>query len=265
MADLKISSDEVRSALDRLFKEFKPSVEQEEVGRVLYSGDGIARVSGLPGTLANELLEFPGELFGLALNLEVDSIGVVLLGDADHLKEGMTVKRTGNVLSIPVGDGYLGRVIDPLGRPIDGKGPIDQSKMEGTRELEVQAPSVVERQPVSEPLYTGIKAIDVLNPIGRGQRELLIGDRQTGKTAICVDAILAQKPYWGTPDAVKCIYVAIGQKGSTVREVAETLAQNGAMEYTVIVSADAEDPGAVKFIAPYSGCAIGQHWMYRGE
>jgi F-type H+-transporting ATPase subunit alpha len=265
MADMKIESEDIRRALDRLFEEFRPTIEQEEVGRILYSGDGIVRVSGLPGTLANELLEFSGDLMGIALNLEVDSIGAVVLGDASHLKEGMTVKRTGKVLSVPVGDAYLGRVVDPLGNPIDGKGSLDSSKLEGTRDLEVQAPSVVERQAVSEPLFTGIKAIDILNPIGRGQRELLIGDRQTGKTAVCIDAIIAQKPYWGTSEQVKCIYVAMGQKASTVAEVVGSLEESGALEYTTVVNADAEDPGALKFIAPYAGCAIGQHWMYNGE
>jgi F-type H+-transporting ATPase subunit alpha len=266
MADLTIQPDEIRQALDRIMEEFRPSVEQEEVGRVITSGDGIARLTGLPGTLANELLEFPGDLIGIALNLEPDQIGVVLLGDANHLKEGMPVKRTGTVLSIPVGDAYLGRVVDPLGRPLDGKGPLDSSKLEGSRPLEVQAPSVVERQPVNAPLYTGIKAIDSLNNnIGRGQRQLIIGDRQTGKTAIAIDAILAQKRFWGTDQAVKCIYVAVGQKASTVAEVLGALKEYGALEYTVIVSADAEDPGALKYVAPYAGSAIGQHWMYKGE
>jgi F-type H+-transporting ATPase subunit alpha len=265
MADLTINSEEIRDALSRMLRDFRPSVEQEEVGRVLTSGDGIARVSGLPGTLANELLEFPGDLIGIALNLEVEQIGVVLLGDAAHLKEGMPVRRTGDILSVPVGDAYLGRVVDPLGRPLDGLGPLDASRLEGRRSLEVQAPSVVERQPVNEPLYTGTKAIDALNPIGRGQRQLLIGDRQTGKTAVCVDAILAQKPYWGTPQAVKCIYVAVGQKASTVAEVVAALREFGALDYTVVVNADAEDPGALKFVAPFAGSAIGQHWMYKGE
>jgi F-type H+-transporting ATPase subunit alpha len=266
MADLTIKSEEIRSALDRMLEEFRPKVEQEEVGRVITSGDGIARVSGLPGTLANELLEFPGDLIGIALNLEADQIGVVLLGDATHLGEGMPVRRTGDILSVPVGDAYLGRVVDPLGRPLDGKGPLDPSKLEGRRPLEVQAPSVVERQPVNEPLYTGIKSIDSLNNnIGRGQRQLLIGDRQTGKTAIAVDTILAQKPYWGTPQAVKCIYVAVGQKAGTVAEVVAALQEFGALEYTVVVNASAEDPGALKYVAPFAGSAIGQHWMYKGE
>lgn len=265
MADLVIEAGEIRAALDRLFEDFRPSVEQEEVGRILYSGDGIARVSGLPGTMANELLAFPGDLMGLALNLEVDQIGVVVLGDSSALKEGMPVRRTGTVLSIPVGDAYLGRVVDVLGRPIDGNGPIDESKLEGRRPLEVQAPSVIDRQPVKEPLQTGIKAIDAIIPIGRGQRELIIGDRQTGKTAICVDTIINQKNSWGTKNQVKCIYVAIGQKATTVTEVVAALEESGALEYTVVMNADAEDPASLKFLAPYAGCALGQHWMYKGE
>lgn len=265
MADLTISPEEVRGALDRLFREFKPSIEAEEIGRVVYAADGIARVVGLPRTMANELIEFPGELVGLALNLERDEIGVVVLGDSSLLKEGMAVRRTGSLLSIPVGDAYLGRVVDPLGRPIDGKGPLDESKVEGRRPLEVQAPSVIDRQPVKEPLQTGIKVLDAIIPIGRGQRELLIGDRQTGKTAICVDTIINQKQYWGTRDQVKCIYVAIGQKATTVAEVVAELTKRGAMEYTAVMSADAEDPGALKYLAPYAGCSLGQHWMYKGE
>lgn len=265
MADLTLNSQEIQSALDDLLKDFKPGLEQEEVGRVVYAGDGVARVTGLPQTMSNELLEFPGDLIGVALNLEVDQIGVVVLGDADVLKEGMLVKRTNRVLEVPVGDAYLGRVIDPLGRPMDGKGPLDSSKIEANRPLEIQAPSVIERQPVNEPLQTGLKAIDSMIPIGRGQREMVIGDRQTGKTAVCVDAIINQKRYWGTDQAVKCIYVAIGQKASTVSEVRSALENAGAMEYTTIVLADAEDPASLKYLAPFSGCAIGQHWMYKGE
>ncbi|MGH2705590.1 MAG: F0F1 ATP synthase subunit alpha [Actinomycetota bacterium] len=265
MADLTIQPDEIRSALDRLLAEFKPAVEQEEVGRVVYAGDGIARVSGLPGTMANELLEFPGKLMGLALNLEEDLIGAVVLGEAESLEEGMTVKRTGTVLSVPVGDAYLGRVVDPLGRPIDGRGPLEESKIDEQRPLEVQAPSVIQREPVNEPLQTGIKAIDAMTPIGRGQRELIIGDRQTGKTAIAIDTILNQKQFWGTEKAVKCVYVASGQKASTVAEVVATLEENGAMEYTTVVSSAASAPASFKYLAPYTGSAIGQHWMYRGE
>lgn len=265
MADLTIDPEKVRSALNRLFEEFQPSVEREEIGRILNTGDGIAFVEGLPGTMANELLEFPGDLMGVALNLETAQIGVVVLGDSSPLKEGMPVRRTGKVLSIAVGDAYLGRVVGPLGLPLDGKGPIDESKLEGTRPLEVQAPSVIDRQPVKEPLQTGIKALDGIIPIGRGQRELIIGDRQTGKTAICVDTIINQKSNWGTDKQVKCIYVAIGQKATTVAEVVAALDEAGALEYTVVMSADAEDPAALKFIAPYAGCALGQHWMYKGE
>jgi F-type H+-transporting ATPase subunit alpha len=265
MAELTIKSEEIRSALDRLLEGFRPEVEQEEIGRITSVGDGVAKVSGLPGTMASELLAFPGDLMGVALNLEVDSLGVVILGDTSELKEGMSVKRTGDVLSIPVGDAYLGRVIDPLGNELDGKGRIDESRLEGRRPLEIQAPSVIERQPVKEPLQTGIKVIDAIIPIGRGQRELIIGDRQTGKTALCVDTIINQRQYWGTDRAVKCIYVAIGQKGTTVADVVEGLEQAGAMEFTVVMSADAEDPAALKYIAPFAGCALGQHWMYKGE
>jgi F-type H+-transporting ATPase subunit alpha len=265
MADLTIQPDEIRAALDRLLEEFKPAVEQEEVGRVVYAGDGIARVSGLPGTMANELLEFPGDLMGLALNLEEDLIGAVVLGEADSLEEGMAVKRTGTVLSVPVGDAYLGRVVDPLGRPIDGNGPLEETKIDGLRPLEVQAPSVIQRQPVNEPLQTGIKAIDAMTPIGRGQRELIIGDRQTGKTAIAIDAILNQKQYWGTEKAVKCVYVASGQKASTVAEVVAILKEHGAMDYTTVVNAAASAPASFKYLAPYTGSAVAQHWMYKGE
>jgi F-type H+/Na+-transporting ATPase subunit alpha len=264
-ADLSIRPDDIRNALDRMFREFKPTMEAEEIGRVIFSGDGIARVSGLPKTMANELLEFPGDLLGVALNLEEDEMGVVLLGDANKLREGMPVKQTGRVLSVPVGDAYLGRVVDPLGRPMDGKGPLDDSKLVGIRPLEIQAPSVVERQPVKEPLGTGIKAVDAMTPIGRGQRQLIIGDRQTGKTAIAIDAIINQRQYWGTPNQVKCIYVAVDQKASTVAETVAGLEAAGAMEYTTIVQASAQQPAAFKWMAPFSGSAIGQHWMYKGE
>ena len=265
MADLTIRSEDIKGALDKLFEDFKPSVGREEVGRVIDAGDGIARVSGLPRTLANEMLEFPGGLIGLALNLEEEQIGVVLLGDAERVEEGMPVKQTGGVLSIPVGDAYLGRVVDPLGNPLDGKGPLDESKLDGRRDLEVQAASVIDRQPVTEPLATGITAIDAMTPIGRGQRELLIGDRQTGKTAVAIDTIINQKQYWGTEKAVKCVYVAIGQKNSTVAEVVNALQESGAIEYTCVVNAPAAWPGAFKYIAPYAGSAIAQHWMYSGQ
>lgn len=265
MTDLTLKPEEIREALDQLVKDFRPSVDTEQVGRVIDAGDGIARVSGLPGTMANEMLQFPGDLLGVALNLEEDQIGVVIVGDASGVEEGMPVKQTGHVLSVPVGDAYLGRVVDALGIPMDGKGPLDSSKIEGTRELELQAASVINRQPVSQPLQTGIKAIDGIIPVGRGQRELLIGDRQTGKTAVAVDTILNQKQYWGTDKAVKCIYVAIGQKNSTVAEVLKGLDEAGAMEYTTVVNAPAAAPSAFKYLAPYTGCAIGQHWMYKGE
>jgi F-type H+/Na+-transporting ATPase subunit alpha len=265
MPDLTIGPDEVKEALNNLFQNFKPSTTQQEVGRVIEAGDGIARVVGLPNVVANEMLEFPGDLIGIALNLEPEQLGVVILGDANAIEEGMPVTQTHNVLSIPVGDAYLGRAVDALGNPIDGLGPLDKSKIEGTRELELQAASVINRQPVTEPLQTGIKAIDAMIPVGRGQRELLIGDRQTGKTAVAIDTIVNQKQYWGTDKAVKCIYVAIGQKNSTVAEVLNGLKESGALEYTCVVNAPASAPGAFKYLAPYSGCAIGQHWMYKGE
>jgi len=265
MADLNIKQEDIQSALDRVFKDFKPSLEREEVGRVIETGDGIARITGLPATMANEMLEFPGGVVGLALNLEEHLIGAVVLGKSDEVEEGMTVKRTGEVLSVPVGDAYLGRVVDPLGRPLDGKGPLDEAKIDGRRELEIQAASVIDRQSVKEPLATGITAIDALTPIGRGQRELLIGDRQTGKTAVAIDTIINQKQFWGTDRAVKCIYVAIGQKNSTVAEVVAGLEESGAFEYTTVVNAPASWPGSYKYVAPYTGSAIGQHWMYKGE
>jgi F-type H+/Na+-transporting ATPase subunit alpha len=265
MAELQIRPEDISSALRSLVDDLEADVEREQVGRVTETGDGIAQVSGLPETMANELLDFGGGLFGLAMNLDESNIGVVVMGDDSAVDEGMTVKRTGRVLSVPVGDAVLGRVIDPLGRPLDGKGSLDESRIAGQRPLEVQAPGVVQRQPVKEPLQTGIKAIDVMIPIGRGQRELIIGDRQTGKTAIAVDTIINQKKYWGTDQAVKCIYVAIGQKGSTVAEVVERLESEGAMEYTVVINAPASSPAAYQYIAPYAGSAIGNHWMYEGE
>ena len=259
---LNLDPASIAEALRKNVESWSPSIEREEVGRVIESGDGIARVSGLPQAMANELLEFPGELLGLAFNLDEDEIGCIVLGDASTIEEGDPVKQTGKILSIPVGDGFLGRVVDALGRPLDDKGSIPS---DSTRVLELQAPNVVSRQPVKEPLYTGIAAIDAMTAIGRGQRELIIGDRQTGKTAIALDAIIAQKPFWGTDQAVKCIYVAIGQKASTVAEVVETLRENGALEYTVIVNAAASDPAPFQYIAPYAGAAIGAHWMYEGD
>ncbi len=265
MADLTLRSEDVSSALHAMLDGYSPDLAKEQVGRVIETGDGIANVSGLPGTLANELLDFGNGVFGIAMNLDEDKIGVVIMADAATVEEGQTVKRTERVLSIPVGDAMLGRVVDPLGRPIDGKGALDDAKIDGQRPLEVQAPSVVERQPVSEPLQTGIKVIDVMTPIGRGQRELIIGDRQTGKTAIAIDTIINQKQLWGTDEAVKCIYVAIGQKGSTVASVVETLRDAGAMEYTTVVSAPASSPAGFQFAAPYAGAAIGANWMEKGE
>src|SRR5919204_3323149 len=257
MAELTISSDEIRGALERYVSSYKPEISREEVGTVADAGDGIAKVEGLPSTMANELLEFADGTLGVALNLDVREIGVVILGDFAGIEEGQQVKRTTRVLSIPVGDKFLGRVVNPLGQPIDALGDIEN---EGFRELELQAPNVMSRQPVKEPLQTGIKAIDAMTPIGRGQRELIIGDRKTGKTAIALDTILNQQE-----EDVICVYVACGQKGSTVAQTVETLREHGAMEYTVVVVAPASDPAPFKYLAPYAGCAMGQHWMDNGE
>ncbi len=252
----------ISDALRRNVEEYVPSTEREEVGRVMEAGDGIARVKGLPRAMANELLEFAGGVLGIAFNLDEDEIGCIILGESSHIEEGGLVKQTGTILSVPVGDGFLGRVVDALGRPLDGKGAINASE---TRNLEIQAPSVVARQPVKEPLQTGITAIDAMTPIGRGQRQLIIGDRQVGKTAVAIDAIIAQREHWGTPNQVKCIYVAIGQKASTVAEVVETLRENGALEYTVVVTAAASDPAPFQYVAPYAGAALGAYWMYEGQ
>ncbi|WP_018017829.1 F0F1 ATP synthase subunit alpha [Corynebacterium capitovis] len=265
MAELTISSDEIRSAIANYTSSYSPEASREEVGVVTSAADGIARVSGLPGCMTNELLEFPGGVIGVAQNLETDSIGVVVLGNFETLTEGDTVKRTGEVLSIPVGENFLGRVINPLGQPIDGLGPIESTE---ERALELQAAGVLDRQPVEEPMATGIKAIDAMTPIGRGQRQLIIGDRKTGKTAVCIDTILNQKSYWETGDPskqVRCIYVAVGQKGSTIAGVRQTLEDNGALEYTTIVAAPASDSAGFKWLAPFSGAALGQHWMYQGK
>ena len=266
MAELTIRPDEIRDALASFVQAYEPDeAARQEIGTVAEAGDGIARVEGLPSAMANELLEFPGGIRGLALNLEVREIGVVVLGDFSKVEEGQQVRRTGEVLSVPVGDGFLGRVVDPLGVPLDGKGDIEGTEL---RALELQAPSVVQRQKVKEPLQTGIKAIDAMTPIGRGQRELIIGDRQTGKTAIAIDTIINQRANWESGDPkrqVKCIYVAVGQKGSTTAQVRQALEDAGAMEYTVIVAAPASDPAGFKYIAPYTGSAIGQHWMYQGQ
>ena len=262
MTDLTISADQITESLRSQLADWSPDTTKETVGNVTSIADGVARVEGLPSVMASELLEFPGGLVGVALNIDERDIGVVFLGDYNHIEEGHPVKQTGNVLSVPVGDALLGRVVDPLGNPVDGKGPINSTER---RLLETQAPSVVQRQPVKEPLQTGIKTIDSMTPIGRGQRQLIIGDRQTGKTALLVDTIINQKQYWGTKQAVKCIYVAIGQKASTVAEVVSTLEEQGAMEYTVVVNAAASDAPALQMYAPYAGSAIGQHWMYNGE
>jgi F-type H+-transporting ATPase subunit alpha len=265
MTELTIRPEEIREAIERNVAAYSPATAREEVGRVLQTGDGIARVEGLHSAMTNELLEFEGGLLGIALNLDIREIGCVLLGDASKIEEGQAVRRTGEVLSVPVGDAFLGRVVDPLANPIDGLGPIEA---ETRRPLEVQAPSVVERQPVTEPMLTGIKAIDSMTAIGRGQRQLIIGDRQTGKTAVCIDTIINQKENWesGDPDKqVRCVYVAIGQKGSTIASVKGALEEYGAMEYTTIVAAPASDPAGFKYLAPYTGSAIGQHWMYQGK
>ncbi|MFI2753546.1 F0F1 ATP synthase subunit alpha [Cellulomonas sp. P22] len=266
MAELTIRPEDIRSALDSFVKSYEPSgTVTEEVGRVTLAGDGIAQVEGLPGAMANELLRFEDGTLGLALSLDVREIGVVVLGEFTGIEEGQEVRRTGEVLSVPVGDGYLGRVVDPLGQPIDGLGDVATS---GRRALELQAPGVMARKSVHEPLQTGLKAIDAMIPIGRGQRQLIIGDRQTGKTAIAIDTIINQKSNWETGDPnkqVRCIYVAIGQKGSTIAGVRSALEEAGALEYTTIVAAPASDPAGFKYLAPYTGSAIGQHWMYEGK
>src|SRR5437868_12844881 len=254
---LNINPDEITGALRRHLEGFRPEVEKQQVGRITAVGDGIARISGLPTTAVNELLEFEGGVLGLALNLDEDSIGAVVLGNIEHIEEGGSARATGTILSVPVGDGLLGRVVNPLGEAIDGRGPIVSDTK---RRLEVQAPGIVARQPVTEPLQTGIKSIDAMTPVGRGQRELIIGDRKTGKTAVAVDTIINQKG-----QGVKCIYVAIGQKGSTVAELVATLEEHGALEYTVVVAAPASEPAPFKYLAPYAGCAMGQHWMDEGD
>ncbi|MFT8873260.1 F0F1 ATP synthase subunit alpha [Bifidobacterium aquikefiri] len=266
MAELTIDPATIRKALDDFVESYKPSDNPaQEVGYVKTAGDGIAHVEGLPGCMANELLTFENGTLGLAFNLDAREIGVVILGDFAGIEEGQEVRRTGDVLSVPVGDGYLGRTVDPLGKPIDGLGEI---KSEGRRILEAQAPDVMHRHPVDEPLSTGIKAIDAMTPIGRGQRQLIIGDRQTGKTALAIDTIINQKANWESNDPkkqVRCIYVAIGQKGSTIASVRSSLEDAGAMAYTTIVASPASDSAGFKYIAPYTGSAIGQHWMYNGK
>ena len=266
MAELTISPEEIRNALDTAVSTYQAgATEREEIGRVSEAADGIARVEGLPNVMANELVRFEDGTLGLALNLELREVGVVVLGEFSGIEEGQQVRRTGQVLSVPVGDGYLGRVVDPVGAPIDGLGEIETV---GRRALELQAPGVMQRKAVKEPMQTGLKAIDAMTPIGRGQRQLIIGDRQTGKTAIGIDTILNQKANWesGDPEKqVRCIYVAVGQKGSTIASVRATLEEAGALEYTTIVAAPASDPAGFKYIAPYTGSAIGQHWMYEGK
>ncbi|CAL9564089.1 F0F1 ATP synthase subunit alpha [Streptomyces albus] len=266
MAELTIRPDEIRDALENFVQSYTPdAASREEVGTVSAASDGIAKVEGLPSAMANELLKFEDGTLGLALNLEEREIGAVVLGEFSGIEEGQSVQRTGEVLSVAVGDGYLGRVVDPLGNPVDGLGEIET---EGRRALELQAPTVMQRKSVHEPMETGYKAVDTMTPIGRGQRQLVIGDRQTGKTALCVDTIINQRDNWrsGDPDKqVRCIYVAVGQKGSTIASVRGALEEAGALEYTTIVAAPASDPAGFKYIAPYTGSAIGQHWMYQGK
>ncbi|HEX9681865.1 MAG TPA: F0F1 ATP synthase subunit alpha [Acidimicrobiales bacterium] len=257
MAELTINTDEIAAAIRTNLEGYTPQVSARQVGRVVEVGDGIARVSGLPGAAVNEMLEFEDGTVALALNLDEESIGAVVLGAVDHIEEGQTVRATGQILSVPAGDGLLGRVVDALGVPVDGKGDLTNVE---TRRMEVQAPGIIGRKPVHEPLQTGIKAIDALTPIGRGQRELIIGDRKTGKTSVAIDTILNQKG-----QGVKCIYVAVGLKESTVAQTVAVLEENGAMDYTVVVVAGASDPAPFKFLAPYCGCAMGQHWMDNGE
>ncbi|HEV2345464.1 MAG TPA: F0F1 ATP synthase subunit alpha [Actinocrinis sp.] len=266
MTELTIRPEEIRDALERFVSSYEPSAANvDEIGTVTEVGDGIAKVEGLPSAMTNELLKFEDGTLGIALNLDVREIGVVVMGDYTGIEEGQAVRRTGDILSAPVGDNFLGRVVDPLGNPIDGLGPIEA---ETRRVLELQAPTVMQRQSVNEPLQTGIKAIDSMTPIGRGQRQLIIGDRQTGKTAVCIDTILNQKANWDSGDPkkqVRCIYVAVGQKGSTIAAVRQALEDNGALEYTTIVAAPASDPAGFKYLAPYTGSALGQHWMYAGK
>src|SRR5262245_17336083 len=267
MAELTIQPEEIREALARYVESYQPeAASREEIGRVTEASDGIAKIEGLPSTMTNELLRFADGTLGIALNLDVREIGAVVLGEFAGIEEGQPVHRTGEILSVPVGDGFLGRVIDPLGEPLDGHGPIEP--VDGRRALELQAPTVVQRQPVKEPLQTGIKAIDSMTAIGRGQRQLIIGDRQTGKTAITIDTIINQRDNWKSGDPklqVRCIYVAIGQKGSTIAQVKAAFEEYGAMEYTTIVAAPASSPAGYKYLAPYTGSAIGQHWMYQGK
>ena len=265
MAELTISADDIEGAISSYVSSFEAGTGREEIGTVIDAGDGIAHVEGLPSVMTQELLEFPGGVLGVALNLDEHSIGAVILGEFEKIEQGQQVKRTNEVLSVPVGDAFMGRVVNPLGQPIDGRGEIASTKR---RELELQAPSVVQRKGVSEPLQTGIKAIDAMTPIGRGQRQLIIGDRKTGKTAVCVDTILNQRSNWESGDPnkqVRCVYVAVGQKGTTIASVRRALEEGGAMEYTTIVAAPASDAAGFKWLAPYTGSAIAQEWMYDGK
>ncbi len=265
MAELTISAADIEGAIETYVSSFEAGTDREEIGTVIDAGDGIAHVEGLPSVMTQELLEFAGGVLGVALNLDEHSVGAVILGDFDKIEEGQQVKRTGEVLSVPVGDEFLGRVVNPLGQPIDGRGEITAATR---RALELQAPSVVQRQSVNEPLQTGIKAVDAMTPIGRGQRQLIIGDRKTGKTAVCVDTILNQRQNWETGDPkkqVRCVYVAVGQKGTTIASVRRALEEGGAMDYTTIVAAPASDAAGFKWLAPYTGSAIAQHWMYDGK
>src|SRR3954471_10618533 len=259
---MAINVAEITSILQNEIANFDQKVGVSEVGTVIEVGDGIARIYGLRGAMAGELLEFENGTMGQVFNLEEDSIGAVIFGDYLQIKEGDTVKSTGRLLEVPVGEGVIGRVVAPLGKPLDGGPPIPSTE---TRKMDIVAPGIAERQPVHEPLQTGIKAIDAMIPIGRGQRELIIGDRKTGKTAIAIDTIINQKRFWGTPDAVICIYVAVGTKESTVAGVVDNLRRNGAMDYTIVVSAGASDPAPLQYIAPYAGCAMGEHFMWQGK
>lgn len=253
----EVSPDEISNILRRQILQFTRKVDVYDMGTVLEVGDGIARIHGLANVMANELIEFPHDILGLAFNLEEDNVGCVLFGEDKLIKEGDEVRRTNRIVEVPIGDVLLGRIIDPLGRPLDGKGPIGTTE---SSPVERKAPSVIERQPVKEPLYTGLKAIDSMTPIGRGQRELIIGDRQTGKTAISIDAIINQKD-----KEVYCIYVAIGQKGSTVAQVVDTLERYGAMDYTVVISATASEPAPLLYLAPYAGATIGEYYRDSGR
>ena len=262
---MKIKTDEITSVIKQEIEQFGSELEISEVGQVIEVGDGIARVYGLSKVMAGELLEFQGEhgsVMGQAMNLEQDTVGAVLYGDPIGIREGDTVKATGRLLEVPVGEGMLGRVVDPLGNPIDGGGDIAAA---GTRKVDIVAPGIAYRQPVKEPLQFGIKAVDSMIPVGRGQRELVIGDRKTGKTAVCVDAIINQKEFWGTDDAVVCIYVAVGQKESTIAGVVDALREQGALEYTIVVAAGASSPAPMQYIAPYSGTAMGEYFMWQGK